>query len=260
MIRLFVPDPLHAGAELTLPAEQAHYLLNVMRLPQGAQVHLFNGRDGEWRATLTDAAKRSARLAVAAQTRPLRLPPELDLAVALVKRARLETIVEKAAELGARRVRLLTTRRTNAAHIRVERLQAIAAEAAEQTGRLDVPQVLPPEPLDAVLDAWAPPARLMFCDEAGDDPGARWGGEAGRAGPALTAVAGQPRTAPWTVLIGPEGGFDPAERERLRSLAFVTAVTLGPRILRADTAAIAAMALWQAALGDWDDGEAIAPA
>ena len=260
MIRLFVPDRLHMGAELTLPAGQAHYLLNVMRLAPGAEVHLFNGRDGEWRATLTDAAKRSVRLAVAAQTRPLRLPPELDLAVALVKRAQLETIVEKAAELGARRVRLVTTRRTNAGHTKVERLQAIAVEAAEQTGRLDVPQVLAPQSMEALLDAWTPPARLMFCDEAGDDPGARWGGESGRAGPAMAVLAGQPRSAPWTVLIGPEGGFDPAERERLRSLDFVTAVTLGPRILRADTAAIAAMTLWQATLGDWDGEAAIARA
>ena len=259
MIRLFVPDALAPGAAVTLPAEQAHYLINVMRSGPGAEVHLFNGRDGEWRATLIEAAKRSAKLAVAAQTRPLRLPPDLDLAVALVKRARLETIVEKAAELGARRVRLVTTRRTNTAHSKVERLQAIAVEAAEQTGRLDVPQVLAPEPLDALLDAWTPPARLMFCDEAGDDPGARWGGEAGRAGPAIAVLAGQPRTSPWTVLIGPEGGFDPAERERLRSLDFVTAVTLGPRILRADTAAIAAMTLWQAALGDWDGGAATPP-
>ncbi len=251
MIRLFVPDVLAAGAAVSLSPEQAHHLVSVMRLAVGADVHLFNGRDGEWRATLTHAAKRSARLLVAAQTRPQRLPPDLDLIVALVKRPRLETIVEKAAELGARRVRLATTRRTNSSHTRVDRLQAIAVEAAEQTGRLDVPQVLEAEPLERLLDSWGPPRRLMFCDEAGDDPQARWGGEAGRAGPAVQTLAGWPRPAPWAVLIGPEGGFDPAERERLRSLPFVTAVTLGPRILRADTAAICALTLWQAALGDW---------
>ncbi len=256
MIRLFVPDALAAGAELTLPPEQAHYLVNVMRLAVGADVHLFNGRDGEWRAVLTRAAKRAAMLAVAAPTRPLRLPPDLDLIVALVKRSRLETIVEKAAELGARRVRLTTTRRTNASHTNAARLQAIAVEAAEQTGRLDVPQVLEPEPLDRLLDAWEAPRRLMFCDEAGDDPQARWGGEAGRAGPAISVLAGQPREAPWAVMVGPEGGFDPDERARLRSLPFVTAVTLGPRILRADTAAICALTVWQATLGDWglDEG------
>ena len=252
MIRLFVPDALHAGARLTLPPEQAHYLQNVMRLGAGAEVHLFNGRDGEWRATLAEPSRRAAVLVVAAQTRAHGLPPDLELIVALVKRTRLETIVEKAAELGARRVRLITTRRTNAGHANPARLQAIAVEAAEQTGRLDVPEVVAPEPLDALLDAWTAPRRLMFCDEAGDDPAARWGGEAGRAGPAVAVLAAQPREAPWAVLIGPEGGFDPDERERLRALPFVTPVTLGPRILRADTAAISALTLWQAALGDWN--------
>ncbi|WP_174299841.1 16S rRNA (uracil(1498)-N(3))-methyltransferase [Caulobacter sp. S45] len=251
MIRLFVPDALVAGASVALPAEQTHYLVNVMRLGTGAEVHLFNGRDGEWRATLTATGKRSAALAVTAQMRPMRLPPDLDLVVALVKRSRLETIVEKAAELGARRVRLTTTGRTNAGHTNVSRLQAIAMEAAEQTGRLDVPQVLGPEPLDRLLESWTPARRLMFCDEAGDDPQMRWGGDAGRAQSVIQALADQPREAPWAMLIGPEGGFDPAERDRLRSLPFVIAVTLGPRILRADTAAICALALWQAALGDW---------
>ena len=252
MIRLFVPDPLRPGARLTLPPEQAHYLVNVMRLGAGGEAHLFNGRDGEWRALVAEASKRAAVLEVAELSRPQNLPPDLDLIVALVKRVRLETIVEKAAELGARRVRLVATRRTNAAHSNPARLQAIATEAAEQTGRLDVPQVLAPEPLDRLLDGWSAPRRLMFCDEAGDDPQARWGGEAGRAGPAVQVLAAQPRDLPWAVLIGPEGGFDPAERERLRTLPFVTPVTLGPRILRADTAAIAALTLWQAALGDWD--------
>ena len=260
MIRLFVPDALHAGARLTLPPEQAHYLQNVMRLGPGAEVHVFNGREGEWRTTLSEAARRARVLIVGAQTRAHALPPDLELIVALVKRTRLETIVEKAAELGARRVRLVATRRTQAGHTNPARLQAIATEAAEQTGRLDVPEVVAPEPLDAVLDAWSAPRRLMFCDEAGDDPAARWGGEAGRAGPAIAVLAAQPRDAPWAVLIGPEGGFDPAERERLRALPFVTPVTLGPRILRADTAAISALTLWQAALGDWDGQPAEPPA
>ncbi len=254
MIRLFVPDVLAAGASIALPPEPTHYLVNVMRLGVGAEVRLFNGADGEWRATLVEAAKRSAALTVGSQTRPMRLPPDLDLIVALVKRSRLETIVEKAAELGVRRVRLTTTRRTNAGHTNVARLQAIAVEAAEQTGRLDVPQVLDCQPLDRLLHGWEPPRRLMFCDEAGDDPQARWGGETGRAEPAIPVLAGQPRDAPWAVLIGPEGGFDPTERERLRHLSFVTAMTLGPRILRADTAAIAALTLWQATLGDWGSG------
>jgi 16S rRNA (uracil1498-N3)-methyltransferase len=251
MIRLFVSAPLAAGAEVIPSPEQVRYLLAVMRLGVGDSVLLFNGRDGEWRALVIEASKRACRLRVEAQTRPQAQPPDLDLIVALVKRARLETIVEKAAELGARRVRLVRTRRTNADHTNVARLQAIATEAAEQTGRLDVPEVVELMTLDRLLDGWETPRRLMFCDEAGDAPDAAWGGETGRAAPALEALRDQPRDLPWAVLIGPEGGFAPEERGRLRSLSFVTPVTLGPRILRADSAAIAALTLWQAALGDW---------
>lgn len=250
MIRLFVPDPLAAGAEVRPTPEQARYLTLVMRLAVGDALLLFNGRDGEWRATVATVSKRGCTLTVEVRTRPQRSPPDLDLVVALVKRARLETIVEKAAELGARRVRLVVTRRTNADHTKVARLQAIAAEAAEQTGRLDVPEVVAPVPLERLLADWEAGRRLMFCDEAGDDPAADWGGESGRARPALDALAGAP-AGPWAVLIGPEGGFAPEERARLRGQAFVTPVTLGPRILRADTAAITALALWQAMLGDW---------
>jgi len=242
---------LAAGAEIAPSPDQARYLLAVMRLAVGDAVLLFNGRDGEWRAIMVEASKRACRLRAEVQTKPQASPPDLDLIVALVKRARLETIVEKAAELGARRVRLLRTRRTNADHTNVARLQAIATEAAEQTGRLDVPDLTEPLTLDRLLDGWEAPRRLMFCDEAGDAPDVAWGGETGRAAPALEALRGQPRDAPWAVLIGPEGGFAPEERSRLRSLSFVTPVTLGPRILRADSAAIAALTLWQAALGDW---------
>lgn len=248
MIRLFVPDPLARDADIVPGPNQAHYLVKVMRLAVGGEVLLFNGRDGEWRATVTEVGKRGCRLSVQARTRDQVSPPDLDLVVALVKRNRLEIIIEKATELGARRVRLLVTRRTQADHANVGRLQAIAAEAAEQTGRLDVPEVVEPLKLDRLLDGWEPGRRLMFCDEAGDDPGAEWGGAQGRARPALEVLT-QP--GPWAVIIGPEGGFAPEERDRLRALSFVTPVTLGPRILRADTAAIAALSLWQAALGDW---------
>jgi 16S rRNA (uracil1498-N3)-methyltransferase len=255
MIRLHVNQALEAGAEIVPEAAQAHYLTNVMRLQAGEALLLFNGRDGEWRAVLAEAGKRRCRLVVQALTRPQSAPPDLELAIALVKRARLETIVEKAAELGCRRVRLVLTRRTNADHAKTGRLQAIAAEASEQTGRLDVPEVCEPVKLERLLDAWPEGRRLMFCDEAGDDPDEQWGGDAGRARPALSLLSSAPspegRGQAWTVLIGPEGGFDPAERQRLRSLVFVTPVTLGPRILRADTAAISALTLWQAALGDW---------
>ncbi|HEY3815002.1 MAG TPA: 16S rRNA (uracil(1498)-N(3))-methyltransferase [Caulobacteraceae bacterium] len=242
MIRLYVAGALAPGAEVELTPDQSRYLTTVMRLNAGDELLAFNGRDGEWRARVTAVSKRGCVIEADAKTRGQQSPPDLDLVVALVKRARLETIVEKACELGARRVRLMLTRRTNADHTRVERLAAIATEAAEQTGRLDVPQVLEPEKLDRILDGWdAGPdsgRRLMFCDEGGD------------AKPVLEVLAGAP-AGPWAVLIGPEGGFAPEERERLRGLPFVTPVSLGPRILRADTAAISALSLWQAAAGDW---------
>ncbi|MBQ1542375.1 MAG: 16S rRNA (uracil(1498)-N(3))-methyltransferase [Caulobacteraceae bacterium] len=252
MIRLHVPDPLAAGAVVVPSADQARYLVGVMRQGLGDSVLLFNGRDGEWRAQLVEVSKKGCRLAAVERVREQTSPPDLDLIVALVKRGPLETIVEKAVELGARRIRLALTRRTNADHTNVARLQAIATEAAEQTGRLETPQVVAPEKLDRILDAWPDGRRLMFCDEAGDDPAAEWGGRAGRARPALAALA-EAGGGPWAVLIGPEGGFAPEERARLREAAFVAPVTLGPRILRADTAAIAALALWQAARGDWTE-------
>jgi 16S rRNA (uracil1498-N3)-methyltransferase len=184
--------------------------------------------------------KRGCVLELVRRTREQTIGPDLDLVVALVKRARLETIVEKAAELGARRVRLVVTERTNADHTRVDRLRAIAVEAAEQTGRLDVPEVTAPARLAALLADWPADRPLMFCDEAGDAP------------PALAALAGRGR-GPWSLLIGPEGGFSTAERAAIRALPAAVPVGLGPRILRADTAAIAALTLWQAALGDLSD-------
>lgn len=249
MIRLYVPEPLAAAVAVAPSREQSRYLLSVMRLQPGAALLLFNGRDGEWRAVVELAGKRDCVLRVETQTRPLSVPPDLELAVALVKRGPLETIVEKATELGVRRIHLLLTRRTNADHARMERLEAIAMEAAEQTGRVELPELCAPVKLDAWLAGRPAGRRLMFCDEAGDDPQAEWGGEAGRARPALAALP--QGEAAWTILIGPEGGFAPEERSQLRALADVTPVTLGPRILRADTAAIAALTLWQAALGDW---------
>lgn len=236
MIRLFVPHDLAAGARLTLDEGQSRYLAAVMRKAVGDELAVFNGRDGEWRAVVFVVGKRAVELEVEAPLRPQASGPDLDLVVALVKRARLETIVEKAAELGARRVRPVVTDRTNADHTRVDRLQAIATEAAEQTGRLDVPQVCEPVRLDRMLAEWDPARRLLFCDEAGDAP------------PVLRAVGA---AGPWAVLIGPEGGFSPREREVLRAAPFATPASLGPRVLRADTAAISALALWQAAVGDW---------
>jgi 16S rRNA (uracil1498-N3)-methyltransferase len=250
MIRLYIPQPLSQDIAVAPSLDQARYLTQVMRQAVGDQVLLFNGQDGEWRARIAEVSKRGCVLVPEVQTRPQGVGPDLDLLIALVKRGRLETIVEKATELGAGRIRLVVTRRTNADHTNVSRLQAIAVEAAEQTGRLDVPQVLAPEKLERVLDGWGDDRRLMFCDEAGDDPSAELGGKQGRALPVLEALKDGAGRA-WAVLIGPEGGFAPEERARLWAMEHVMPVTLGPRILRADTAAISALTLWQAALGDW---------
>ena len=238
MIRLFIDADLATGVAAAISREQAHYLANVMRLVLGAEVLVFNGRDGEWLARLGPVGKRGGVLEVVDQRLRQAVGPDLDLLVAVVKRVRLETIVEKAAELGARRVRLLLTTRTNADRVNLARLQAIATEASEQTGRLDVPQILAPEKLAGVLTTWPEGRRLMFCDEAGE------------ALPALDALRGQPR-GPWAVMIGPEGGFSAEERAAVRALPGAVPVSLGPRILRADTAAISALSLWQAASGDW---------
>jgi 16S rRNA (uracil1498-N3)-methyltransferase len=237
MIRLYVTFDLAAGSTVALDGDQSRYLVAVMRRELGDEVALFNGRDGEWRAKISAIAKRATQLVVEDRLKPQVVGPDLDLVVALVKRTRLETIVEKAAELGARRVRPVVTARTNAETARVARLQAIAMEAAEQTGRLDVPQVAEPVKLDALLKGWEAGRRLLFCDEGGD------------AAPVIAALKGA-EAGPWAILIGPEGGFSPEERTRLRGLDFAVPASLGPRILRADTAAISAMTLWQAALGD----------
>lgn len=238
MIRLHVHGDLKAAAPVAPTLDQSRYLTQVMRLKAGDDLLVFNGRDGEWRCTVADVLKKGVILRAEEQVRPQTLGPDLELIVAVVKKARVETIVEKAAELGVRRVRLVLTKRTNADRIRLDRLDAIAEEAAEQTGRMDVPVVDDPIKLDALLDGWETGRRLMFCDETGGAPAVSSLRDAGE--------------GPWSILIGPEGGFSPEEGERLRSLPFTTALSLGPRILRADTAAIAAMTLWQAAVGDWE--------
>ena len=236
MIRLYVPHDLTPGAQLALDEGQSRYLSAVMRQSVGDIVAVFNGRDGEWQATVSAVSKRVVTLTGLSQTRPQHLGPDLDLVIALVKRGRLETIVEKAAELGVRRVRLVQTERTNADHVRLDRLRTIAIEASEQTGRLDVPEIAEPMKLARLLIDWDPARRLLFCDEAGD---------------ASTVLEAVTSPGPWAILIGPEGGFSPAERDQLRLLPYASPATLGPRILRADTAAISALTLWQAAVGDW---------
>jgi 16S rRNA (uracil1498-N3)-methyltransferase len=256
MIRLHVQEPLQDKAVLTASEDQAHYLCSVMRLKPEDRILVFNGQDGEWTARVAQISRRGCVLEVQGLVRPQTRPPELDLIVALVKRPRLETIVEKAVELGALRIRLLLTRRTNSDRANVARLQAIAVEAAEQTGRLEVPRVTPPEAVEGLLQSQPQPYRLMYCDEAGDEVDQPWGGRRGRAASAAACLAAFRTTGapgPWGVMIGPEGGFSPEERALLRGQSWVTPVSLGPRILRSDTAAIAALTLWQSVLGDWVD-------
>lgn len=234
-VRLFVEQPLGEGQSVALTREQAHYLFGVMRLGEGDAVALFNGKDGEWRAGVADAGKRGGTLVCAEQSAPQGAPPDLWLLFAPIKKARTDFIVEKAVEMGAARIFPVQTEFTNSERIRRDRLQAHAVEAAEQCGITYVPEVAELERLDRVLSGWPAGRRLMFCDEA----------LAGQGG-------GLPDTpGPWAILIGPEGGFSEAERVRLASLDFAHAVALGPRILRADTAAVAALTLWQARLGDW---------
>ena len=234
-IRLYVDHPLAAGQAVPLSPDQSHYLTGVMRLAVGAGVLLFNGRDGEWRASLTVAGKRGAIATCEAQTRLLQMPPDLWLLFAPIKKARTDFIVEKAVGLGVQRVLPVQTRRTNAERLRQDKMTAHAIEAAEQCGATYVPEVADLLPLDRLLRQWPEGRRLYWCDETA----------LGR--PAtLTPVSG-----PAAILIGPEGGFDPGEIQRLRGLPYVVPLSLGPRILRADTAAVAAITLWQAACGDW---------
>lgn len=236
MIRLYLDQPLKAGQSVALSRDHAHYLFGVMRQAVGAELLLFNGVDGEFRAQVSEAGKRGGVLAVLEQTRPVQMPPDLWLLFAPIKKARTDFIVEKAAELGAARICPVQTEFTNSERIRRDRLQAHAVEAAEQCGGTFVPEVADLQRLGAVLDQWPAERRLLFCDET-------------RVGPAET-LAGL-ALGPWAILIGPEGGFSAAERSRLSAMERVTPVSLGPRVLRADTAAVAALTLWQAALGDW---------
>ncbi|ATG38345.1 16S rRNA (uracil(1498)-N(3))-methyltransferase [Phaeobacter piscinae] len=237
-IRLYVEHPLGAGQSVPLDRDQAHYLFGVMRQAVGAQLLLFNGEDGEWRAEVAEASKRSGVLICQEQTRPLVLPPDLWLLFAPIKKARTDFIVEKAAEMGAARILPVQTEFTNSDRIRQDRLQAHAVEAAEQCGGTYVPEVVDLQKLSRVLDHWPEERQLMFCDEA-------------EVGSALALASETAAQVPWAILIGPEGGFSEAERKRLHALPQSHVVSLGPRILRADTAAVAALTVWQQRYGDW---------
>jgi 16S rRNA (uracil1498-N3)-methyltransferase len=249
--RLFVSADLSAGRAVALDEEQSNYLLRVLRLGAGGEVRLFNGRDGEWNAALSAAGKKAEVTPVAQlRVQPPPARPALTLLFAPVKKDQTDLIVEKATELGAVRVVPVLTQRTQTRTVRLDRFRKIALEAAEQTERLDLPESADVATLDAALAALPPGTAVIFCDEAGDEAGALWGGEAGRAGPMRAVLEGlKGRDA--ALLIGPEGGFTSEERAFLRGRGETWAVSLGPRILRAETAAIAAMALWQAVCGDW---------
>jgi 16S rRNA (uracil1498-N3)-methyltransferase len=237
-VRLFVEPPLAEGAKIACTPEQANYLLNVLRLGAGGQILIFNGSDGEWRAAIAETGKKRCTLACVEQARAQQNGPDVHYLFAPLKHARLDYMVQKATEMGVAHLQPVLTHHTVAARVNLERMRANAIEAAEQCGVLRVPTVGEPLKLEAALAAWNPQRKLIFCDEAADV-----------ASP-LTALSGID-DMPLAVLIGPEGGFDAAERALLREHPSTLAISLGPRIMRADTAAVAALALVNAALGDW---------
>jgi 16S rRNA (uracil1498-N3)-methyltransferase len=235
--RLYVTGDLGKDKAVALDESQTHYLLHVLRAKIGNLVSLFNGRNGEWLAEITHATKRGVVATCLKQTQLQAGTLDIWLAFAPVKKTPSDYLVQKATELGASVLLPVFTRRTIVTRINEERMAANAIEAAEQSGRLSVPEIRAGATLEKLISAWPKQRRLFFCDEGGD------------ARPLAEAVHGL--SGPAAILTGPEGGFDPAEREALRSLPFVTPVTLGPRILRADTAALAALAVWQSVAGDW---------
>jgi 16S rRNA (uracil1498-N3)-methyltransferase len=239
--RLHVVAPLIEGATVAVSEPQAHYLRNVLRLGPGDDLALFNGCDGEWRARIETAGKKAATLSLIERTRPQRDEPDVWLVFAPIKRARIDFVAQKATELGVSRLWPVMTRRTMVDRVNIDRMTANAIEAAEQSDRLTIPEVRDPEKLDRVLDDWPADRPLILCDET----------HSGR--PLADALSDGQFSSNKRVgfVIGPEGGFAEEELDRLRSLPFVTPVSLGPRLLRADTAALAVVAAWQTMAGDW---------
>lgn len=237
--RLFVEAPLEAGARIPPSPDQLNYLVNVLRLREGGTILLFNGRDGEWRARLEAVSRRSATLAATEQTRPQTAPFDLDYCFAPLKHARLDYMAQKAAEMGVARLSPILTRRTQARRVNLQRLRANAVEAAEQCGVLSVPLVSEEVELRDFLRLFPQHRLLVFCDE-----------DAESADP-LAALRSAPTHIGVSLLIGPEGGFDDEERAEIQRVSKVLRLSLGPRILRADTAAVAALTLVQATIGDW---------
>jgi 16S rRNA (uracil1498-N3)-methyltransferase len=248
--RLYLEFDIAADRPLRLSREDSHYLISVMRRNEGDGIRIFNGRDGEWVARILETHRKAVVVQPVERIRDQSSTPDLCLMFAPVKRQKTELIVEKATELGVRRIQPVITHRTQTDRSRPERLRLIAKEAAEQTERLDLPQLDEPLKLGPVLETWDGARPIYYCDEAGDDDEARWGGPHGRAQSMLSELQGR-KASTAALLIGPEGGFSADERAALRALPFVHAVSLGPRILRAETAAIAAMTIWQSACGDW---------
>lgn len=237
--RLCLKQALSTGVPVPLEREQANYLLNVLRLKTGDKVLVFNGRDGEWLAALVAEGRKQASLDPVRQLRPQPAAPDLHYLFAPLKHARLDYMAQKAVEMGAGVLQPVLTRRTQVSRLNLDRLRANAVEAAEQCGILSLPDIRPETGLDEALAGLAPARLLVFCDEDADQVGP------------LAALAGADAAGGLAVLIGPEGGFDPGERERILARPNTLRISLGPRILRADTAAVAALALVQAVLGDW---------
>ena len=236
--RLHVAADLTAGASLCALPEHVNYLLNVLRLKSGDTVLVFNGRDGEWLASVEPAGRKSCRLALEKQTRPQPAASTLVYCFAPLKHARLDYMVQKAVEMGAGVLQPVITRHTQVSRLNLERMSANAVEAAEQCGILSVPQCRTPLPLEQLVLGWERDRQLVFCDEASNDSD-------------VIALLQPLKDKKLGLLIGPEGGFSDEEREMLHGCSFVTGVPLGPRILRADTAGVAALALLQAIAGDW---------
>lgn len=237
-VRLYVEAPLREGAQIEPDESQSHYLLHVMRAKPGDALKLFNGKDGEWLARVAESSKRRCTLICHRKLAEQEEVPDIWLVFAPIKKTPTDYVVQKATELGVRRLQPVMTRRTIVGRVNEERMRANAIEAAEQSGRLSVPEIGELETLEKVLAHWPAERRLVFCDE-GDD-----------ANPIAQALAGLPG-GPYAILTGPEGGFAPEERDAVRSKPFAFPVSLGRRILRADTAALAALTIWQSTKGDW---------
>lgn len=238
-IRLYVNQDLLRNVMLTIDLAQTHYLKNVMRKKEGDLISLFNGRDGEWLATINTLGNKKGTLVVRSLSRKQSYESDIWLLFAPVKRTRQDYLVQKACELGATAILPVKTRHTIVRRLNLARLRANVVEAAEQCGRLTVPQVESMLPLMQMVDTWPQNRRLILCAESGP------------ATPIVELFRNQKAVGPWAILIGPEGGFDKSELDQLTNLPFVSVASLGPRLLRSDTAAISALACWQAMLGDW---------